>query len=154
MGSAVEPHVDPRHYLREKERSPTGRSCPFYNSHLEPIVSPVGCPLCTFYGTSPVDKPSGENKPLVVLHVPIADPTQVSACGCKTVPRHSPKRPPSFRSVALRDKFTISGAMWVLLRRRSSVAVTLFLIVRSSGVSTDIPIVRTCCRRRCRSTSW
>ena len=61
--------------------------------------------------------------------------------------------PPHF---ALRRslKSTLARTMWVLLRRWSSAAVTLFLIARSSDVATDLPIVRTCCRRGCRSNSW
>ena len=75
-GSAAVPRVDPRHHFRDEERSATGRPCPSSSGHPEPIVSSVGCPLYTFYGTSPADDPPGENEPLVVLHLPVADPTR------------------------------------------------------------------------------
>ena len=46
-------------------------------------------------------------------------PHGASACGCGTVPHHSPRRSSSFRSVEFRDKSTFFGSMWVLLRGRS-----------------------------------
>ena len=57
--------------------------------------------------------------------------------------------PPRFNLWRSATSLPFPALMWILLRRRSSAAVTLLPIARSSGVSTDLPTVRTCCRRGC-----
>lgn len=100
---------------------------------------------------SPVNNPAGENKPLVVFRVPVADPAHgACTCGWGAVPRHSPWRSSSPRFVAFRDKSTLSGPGWALLKSRSSAALIRFSM--SSVVSADLPGARSCCRRACKAT--
>lgn len=75
-GSAVVPQLDDRQYFREEKRSPMRRLCPPSHGHPKPIVYPADCLLCAFYGTPPVNEPTGEIKPLVVLPWPVVDPTR------------------------------------------------------------------------------
>lgn len=50
----------------------------------------------------------------------------------------------SSRSTAPRHKSTVYGRVSVPLQKRSYLAVILFFNARSSTVSTDLPILRTC----------
>ena len=109
--SAVVPHVDPRHYVYEEERSPTRRPCPSSNGHPERRVSSVGSPLGTLYTAHLLWTIRPEKTNLSSSSMRLSEtPHGVSACGCGAVPRHSPRRSSSFQSVALGDESTLSGA--------------------------------------------
>lgn len=114
--------MDSRPYFREIIKRGRLDLPPVATPNLSPpFLDPSLCALC---GTSPVDGPTREREPLVILHVRIADPIRGIRLRLVCCATPSPWGSSSPRSIALLDQPTLSGAIWVLLRRWSSAAVT------------------------------
>ena len=64
-----------RQYLDEAKRSSTGRPI-LSDGYPEPIVSPVGAPLCTFHGALHVSAPTCQSEPVIVYHCLSTGPAQ------------------------------------------------------------------------------